>query len=59
MTASQIRWASQHDWFIAADGDPHTGLIAVVRDDWHDGAVWHEASARFDSFQELRAWAGY
>lgn len=59
MTPRQIRWAAQHDWFLFEEGVPTTGLIAVCRDVYHDGEEWREATVRFDSFAELRAWAGY
>jgi hypothetical protein len=49
LTKDQIRWASEHDWFAADNGD---GTINVK---WDDGTI-----ARWNStFRDLRFWAGY
>ena len=52
LTEGQIRWASEHDWFVRREGD---GI--VVADRYSDGTEiiveWHL------SFRELREWAGY
>lgn len=60
MTMQQVRWAAQHDWFIASQGEPFTGMSVVVDDSYTDrDGIVHVQSAIFDSFQALRAWAGY
>ena len=57
LTAQQIAWAQQHDWFSRIQD----GLIVVV-DRWvnmntgergEDEIVWNK------SFRALRDWAGY
>jgi hypothetical protein len=52
MTEQQIKWASEHDWFVSCDG----GTI-IVADRYSDGTEiimpW------LLSFRELREWAGY
>jgi hypothetical protein len=51
-TAAQIKWASEHDWFVSVNDN---GNI-VCRDEYWDGTsniVVH------NSFQDLRDWAGY
>jgi len=57
LTEQQIKWASQHDWFVSRVGN----TIEVV-DRWfnvntkesgEDYIVWDK------SFRELRDWAGY
>ena len=51
-TANQIKWASEHSWFVRVN---ENGNI-VCRDEYSDGTsnlVVHT------SFQQLRDWAGY
>lgn len=56
LTQNQIRWASQHDWFVADLGD---GQIQV-RDGWTlDGELFEQVLSWTGTFTELRAWAGY
>ena len=59
LTAQQIKWAAQHDWFVCDNGD---GTI-TVRDTYmvmgggparQDTLIWEDRS-----FAELRSWAGY
>ena len=53
LTRQQIHWARQHiDQSIT---DLHDGSI-LVDDNHTDG---HQATLRFDDFEELYIWAGY
>ena len=59
LTEQQVKWASQHDWFIKTvrcqDAEQYEFVIGVVvRDD----LVATETQI-FTDFQELRNWAGY
>jgi hypothetical protein len=61
MTKQQIRWASQHDWFLYEGID---GMSVVCRDyDSHlcGNGEWHHdpITVTFSNFRELRVWAGY
>lgn len=66
MNIKQIKWASQHDWFIKTNG-----LGVVVREfilvdsvyqvdgvSLVDG-VYEESVIQIDDFKELKEWAGY
>ena len=56
MSKQQIKWASQHDWFHADNGD---GTITIV-DRYTFNGVLHEVFEIWDSgFKALRDWAGY
>lgn len=58
LTATQIRWASEHDWFERDNGD---GTI-LVWDRWVNlvtGEAHHQLKAFEGTFAELREWAGY
>ena len=57
MTDKQIRWAKQHDWFVAvcADGE---SILAVDIQYHRDGTVTTDSVA-FRDFYKLRNWAGY
>jgi hypothetical protein len=58
LTANQIRWASQHDWFIRDNGD---GTVTVARR-WYrasDGKGGETLLRWSRPFSMLRAWAGY
>ena len=48
MTTQQIKWASEHDWFLGANWS--TGVILVRTT---------KGSRQFTDFWELRSWAGY
>lgn len=50
MTRLQIKWASQHDWFVFADYD--NGTVCVLNENG-TRFVWTQ------SFAALRTWAGY
>lgn len=54
LTASQIKWAASHDWFVSDNGD---GTITVLTMEMSDpiGATMIFSG----SFRELRDWAGY
>ena len=53
MTTKQMRWASQHDWFICATKSVVDGYITYEIKVQDDAPLW------FTSFDELYAWAGY
>jgi hypothetical protein len=61
LTPQQIKWAGQHDWFVADMGN---GTIQIC-DRWSqlhkDGTVTHHEQVRVwdGSFRSLRNWAGY
>lgn len=58
MTAEQILWASEHDWFIRSEpciGNPGR-FVAVVR---NDVAPINGPDMSFVGLLSLRAWAGY
>lgn len=48
MTKKQIKWASQHDWFLFAGKD-----CVTVYDSLLDKAI------TIESFKALKIWAGY
>jgi hypothetical protein len=50
MTAQQIKWAAEHDWF---DG------WTFFNDFSCDKVVWTKSGESFTDFWKLRAWAGY
>ncbi len=56
MTASQIKWAASHDWFIADLGN---GMIQVNDAYTLDGVLFQETITFSGSFRELRDWASY
>ena len=47
-TESQVKWASQHDWFLGGDSN-----YIVCRGEYGDQRV------SFTNFKQLRDWAGY
>ena len=59
LTEAQIKWASEHDWFVRRDGDQ-----IIVADRWTE---FRDGTANYVeivmpwllSFRELRDWAGY
>lgn len=69
MTSSQLKWASQHDWYISTTSD--NGVI--VRDFEIEPAKWTLINGKpikkegswikiervFTDFQALYEWAGY
>lgn len=54
-------WVESHDWFVRWERDEQGELVPVVQERYFDGQdVYHEYEMRFeDSFEDLRAWAGY
>ncbi len=48
MTESEIKWASQHDWFISASN----GVVVAM-----DSGIGK--TEFFTDFKELKNWAGY
>lgn len=63
MTRNQIRWASQHDWFIRANepavGQYDGGTVYVLEQECGPDNVWTERTLAFTDYRALRAWAGY
>lgn len=57
MTAPQINWASQHDWFLSSS--TVTGEVEVLDVIVADDNTTRERVLRFTDFQELKEWAGY
>ena len=59
MTASQVRWASQHDWFLSSsviETEFAFGFMVTVRSDIPE---WNTANIKFTDINKLKAWAGY
>lgn len=54
-TASQIRWAQGHDWFV---GVAPTGKIVCTDEYTKDGVAYRDV-ASFTDFRAMREWAGY
>ena len=58
LTSTQIKWASQHDWFVRANA---IGEIVVI--DRNVDIRTHLLSERVfiwkGTFRQLREWAGY
>jgi hypothetical protein len=57
LNSQQIKWAMQHDWFVACQDD---GQIIVV-ERWSDssGHSGSEFILWTQTFRALRLWAGY
>lgn len=53
LTKQQIRWASQHDWFIS---EAEQGQSVIVRD-YHPSG--EEFFPTYSNFEKLKQWAGY
>lgn len=57
MTEAQIKWASEHSWFVHREGE-----TIVVDDHTYDSKTQtanHAHMSWIGTFGELRAWAGY
>lgn len=54
MNNKQIKWASQHDWFIKANS-----VGVLVKDFVIVDGAYEERVIQMDDFQELKEWAGY
>jgi len=55
MTKQQIKWASQHDWFIGEI--EHGEYKAVIVRDYHPSGK--EFFPTYSDFDKLQKWAGY
>ncbi len=55
MNERQIKWASQHDWYVSNDGNEIT-VREVCR---RPNGSTIETLKRFSTFADLREWAGY
>lgn len=49
MSEQQVKWASQHDWFVKAEN----GVITVWEEETKSAIEW------VGTFRQLREWAGY
>ena len=60
LTAKQLAWASQHDWFYGLT-DVNEKRYLVVRWSilWPDGTFETRVATWIGSFSELKLWAGY
>ena len=56
LTASQIKWAASHDWFVRDNGD---GSITVNDDVSINGLHARTVIHWVFGFRALRDWAGY
>ena len=58
MTLEQVKWASEHDWFITYT--TNNGIYGVIaKDDYSIDGKLHSKDVDFTDFKELRIWAGY
>lgn len=61
LSKQQIKWASQHDWFVSQQVDPQGNGSVVVEDvmyNWiKDTSI--VTNKTFSDIEELKAWAGY
>lgn len=53
MTIKQVEWANRHDWYINCEKSQtnHGEWVVLVSDG--------DSVIRFESFSDLRWWAGY
>lgn len=56
LTAQQVRWAQQHDWYRGAERTSAEGLLYRV---WCRPDDCSSTRPSFTDYQELREWAGY
>lgn len=59
MTYSQVKWASQHDWYFRHCQIDNNEYEIEVRDRYTIDGVLHEKLVTFTDFTELYHWAGY
>ena len=60
MTASQVRWASQHDWFLSSKQTDYVYTVIVTGYEWSDMLKeYYPIPLQFTDINELKAWAGY
>jgi len=59
MTRLQVRWASQHDWFISSKwrGNGYEVTVQGHTPDFRGG--WIESKPTFTNIERLKQWAGY
>tara|TARA_R110000822_G_scaffold53019_2_gene136851 strand:- start:493 stop:675 length:183 start_codon:yes stop_codon:yes gene_type:complete len=56
----QIRWASQHDWFVSSECIEGEGVVTVI--DYISSETQPELYLThpvFTDYKELKEWAGY
>lgn len=59
LTEQQVKWASQHDWFVR-EQVWNEQLSVVVEATLHNAELgYYTEQQEFADFQELRDWAGY
>lgn len=56
LTASQIKWAKSHDWYIGMNA---SGFLVVADRYTKGGEHFEDIITWRKSFKALRAWAGY
>lgn len=56
LSLSQIRWATEHDWFVKSNND---GTITVMERYSMNGQSFENEIIWDKSFNELREFAGY
>ena len=54
LTASQVKWASKHDWFISSSKLAGRDGYKVIVADRADGI-----ELNYYDFDDLKEWAGY
>lgn len=56
-TNDQIKWATQHDWFLSANWS--TGSVSVCESVCGPAGHWTDKVVTFTDYAALRRWAGY
>lgn len=65
MTPNQIKWASEHDWYVSNTGcsvhvkEIVTRAAYTTKEGIHFPYAVIERGITFNDFKELRDWAGY
>ena len=60
MTASQVRWASTHDWFLSSKNTDSVYTV-TVRDFIFEISTqeYEQVSIKYTDINKLKSWAGY
>lgn len=58
-TNGQLKWASQHDWFVSGNQTEIVGQSDVVDCNVNPPVLAGVDRQTFTNFQALRDWAGY
>lgn len=59
LTVSQIKWASQHNWFVRDNGDGTIEVRDIVLGVAGGSHVLDTIITWSGNFRSLREWAGY